>query len=90
MSKITEAQIDFAVEIDNVFGALFPDFPPYFLESVEALDRDEPADFAKFIALLIIELSHRKAPIAQVAARWIELFGHLPEFNVLTQTPPSV
>lgn len=80
--RITEAQIDFSVEIDRAFGALFPDFPPYFLESVDAIDRDDPGAFGKFLGLLIIELSTRKVPIAQLAARWMELFGHLAEFDL--------
>lgn len=90
MKRITEAQIDFSVQIDNVFGALFPDFAPYFLQEVDALDRDDPAAFAKFIALVIIEMNSRGRPIAKEAKRWIELFGHLPEFSPLTQHPPVV
>lgn len=88
--RITEAQIDFAVDLDNRFGALFPDFPPYFLQSVDAIDRDDPADFGKFCALLIIEISKRGELIAHEAARWIELFGKLPEFDLFDGNSQSV
>lgn len=87
---ITEKQIDFAVDVDNLYGALFPDFPPYFLQSVDAIDRDDPAALGKFTALLLIECSHRGMAISKSAARWFELFGHLPEFDLLTQTLPLV
>ncbi len=85
---ITLEQIDFAGKLSN--SALAFGIQNYFVRMDVAVEKDNADDLAKFAAHIIVEFAQHGFVIADKAARWIELFGKLPEFDSLTQPTSSV
>lgn len=56
-----------------------PGVENYCMEIYDALFNDKEAQLAKYSAELIIALAWKNISIATIAARWVVLFGELPE-----------
>jgi len=85
---ITPEQMGFARTLSNsadAFG-IFKQLPG----TIGPIDGSDACAIAKFSATLIIEFAQHGFIIADKAATWIQLFGKLPEFSLLTQDVHTV